>query len=90
MSTANQGSAGKTPATARRDAAAGPGRDGAALNYLRYFWDGEYAITAGGDGSLTARACFGRNDVLKARTAQQLGTVMRDHYPGGPVFRCST
>jgi hypothetical protein len=72
-----------------RNTAPGPDLDRAALNYLRYFWDGVYAITDGGNSSFTARPCFGGKDVLRARTAQQLGSVIRDHY-GRPVFRCST
>jgi hypothetical protein len=76
-------------AAVARDATPRPGRDRAALNYLRYFWDGVYVITDGGNGSFTARSCFGRNDVLRARTAQLLAAAIRDHY-GRPAFRCST
>jgi hypothetical protein len=71
------------------NAVTGPERDRASLKYLQNFWDGIYTITDGGNGSFTARSRFGRNDVLRARSAQQLGPVIRDHY-GRAVFRSST
>jgi hypothetical protein len=65
--------------------------DGAKVTmaYVKFHWDSVYTLTSE-KGKYTARAKFGRRDLLEAGTPAELLARIHQHYPGPASDMCST
>jgi hypothetical protein len=59
------------------------------IEYLKYHW-GEVYTFSGSGGIYTARAAFGKHELLKADSPDELLLKVRRHYPGTSADLCST